>query len=210
MSSSQATLDAQANERKARLAKLRSLKRKEPPTDVSAEEPASKRSPSPPPEPSDVTPKYLSGRNYDIATRGPKLGFENAPTEGQISLEDQAASIAKETARQQAEEEKADKPIDLFNLQPKKPNWDLKRDMERKLERLSVRTDNAIAKLVRQRVQEQQEKARSADEPQNGTADEEQPGIDGTALVEGVHMREREERDDEERARDEDEDEDMG
>lgn len=207
MSSSQATLDAQASERKARLAKLRSLKRKEPPTDLSADEPDSKKSPSP--EPTDVTIRYLSGRNYDVEARGPKLGFEHAPTEGQATLEDQAASVTKETARQQAEEEKADKPIDLFSLQPKKSNWDLKRDLERKLERLNVRTDNAIAKLVRQRIQEQQEKARSTSKVQNGTADEDRLGIDGSALVEGVHMREREEQEDEGVREESEDDEDM-
>ena len=189
MSSTQATLDAQTNERKARLAKLRSLKRKHSPPDSSlADAPRD----STPPESTDVAAQILSGRNYDVASRGPKLGFENAPTEGQSTLEDQAASIASETARRQAEEEKADKPIDLFNLQPKKANWDLKRDMERKMETLNVRTDNAIARLVRQRIQEQQEKARSTDAVGDTAADGEQSGIDGTALVEGIHRRERE------------------
>ena len=42
--------------------------------------------------------------------------------------------------------------VDLFSLQPKRPNWDLKRDMEKKLERLKPRTDGAIAKLVRERL----------------------------------------------------------
>lgn len=204
----QATLDAQANERKARLAKLRSLKRKHPADgegDDDGTHDPSRRSVSPPPE-TKTTTKYLSGRNYDAATRGPKLGFEQPPTEGQLTLEEQAAAIATETARLQVEEEKAEKPVDLFNLQPKKANWDLKRDLERKLEVLNVRTENAIARLVRQRVQAQQEKARRADGPEREAAgDGEQTGIDGMELVEGVHQREREDREERDRERDEDE-----
>ncbi|KAI9817659.1 MAG: hypothetical protein M1826_001505 [Phylliscum demangeonii] len=197
MSSTQASLDAQANDRKARLAKLRSLKRKQPPTEGATTDDAPAADEPQSPETPDVTAQYLSGRNYDIAARGPKLGFENTPTANQSTLEEQAASIATETAQRQAEEDKADKPIDLFKLQPKKPNWDLKRDLGRKLEVLNVRTDNAIAKLVRQRVQQQQEKAQLArGVAMTGDAEEQQVGIDGTALVEGVHLREREEQED--------------
>jgi coiled-coil domain-containing protein 12 len=68
--------------------------------------------------------------------------------------------------------------VDLFSLQPKRPNWDLKRDVERKLERLKPRTDAAIAKLVRLRLA-----------GQNGSQGE----TDGD-LSKMVEMREREER----------------
>ncbi|KAI9796531.1 MAG: hypothetical protein M1833_006095 [Piccolia ochrophora] len=201
--SSHASLDAQANERKARLAKLKSLKNKQAPSEESSDLSAVK---SPTPDGDQVTKQYLSGRNYDVATRGPKLGFEVAPNEGQVTLENQAASIVTETAQVQAEEEKADKPIDLFKLQPKKPNWDLKRDLERKMELLNVRTENAIARLVRQRIQEQQDRAKTANEPGKAAGDGETIGMEGSTLVEGVHLREREEQEDERR---EQEDEDL-
>lgn len=42
---------------------------------------------------------------------------------------------------------------DLFNLAPKKPNWDLKRDVEKKLERLDRRTQRAIYEIIRQRLE---------------------------------------------------------
>ncbi|KAI9886783.1 MAG: hypothetical protein M1823_001426 [Watsoniomyces obsoletus] len=209
MSSTPASLDAQANERKARLAKLRSLKRKHSPGAGDNNHPPGQQEEAeggPNEDTSNATAKYLSGRNYDITTRGPKLGFENAPTEGQETLEQQAAIIAAETAKRQAEEEKADKPVDLFTLQPKKPNWDLKRDLDRKLEVLNVRTDNAIARLVRQRIQQQQqESAKKIEEEGNDHGDTvmsegEQLGMDGNTLLEGVHMREREEQEDERRA----------
>lgn len=211
MSSTQLSLDAQANERKARLAQLRSLKRKQQPEEgPSSPDRNEQSSSSDQPRPTDAAAHYLSGRNYDIAARGPKLGFDHAPTEGEATVEEQAAVLALETKKWLDEEEKADKPIDLFTLQPKKPNWDLKRDLERRLEILNVRTDNAIARLVRQRIQDQEKsKAKAAEAAGDDVAGEGRIGIDGTTLVEGVHLREREEAENERRARDDDDDDDM-
>ncbi|KAI9712563.1 MAG: hypothetical protein M1812_006872 [Candelaria pacifica] len=208
MSTTHASLDAAANERKLRLAKLKSLKRKQPDPsadDDSALEPqitsntnGAPKSPSPSP---DVTSTYLSGRNYDPETRGPKLGFESAPTADQITLEDQANSIATSTKALADKEAIADKPIDLFQLQPKKPNWDLKRDLGRKMEVLNVRTENAIARLVRERIANAQKTARAGGKSEEG----EVMGIEGSTLVEGVHVREREEEEDERREREDEE-----
>ena len=200
---SHASLDAAATERKARLAKLKSLKRKQPPTD--SEEPDS--SELPPSIPTEVTPtsdpdptaKYLSGRNYDAETRGPKLGFESAPNTEQETLEDRAAAIALETKEKEERERKEEKPIDLFTLQPKKPNWDLKRDVARKMEVLNARTENAIAKLVRERIQGQRTKEVETGQGQDGDS----VGMGGSELVEGVRLREKEEEEDERREREE-------
>lgn len=41
----------------------------------------------------------------------------------------------------------------MFNLAPKKPNWDLKRDIEKKLEKLDSRTQRAIYEIIRQRLE---------------------------------------------------------
>ena len=38
---------------------------------------------------------------------------------------------------------------DLINLAPRKPDWDLKRDVAKKLEKLERRTQRAIAQLIR-------------------------------------------------------------
>ncbi|KAL8909760.1 MAG: hypothetical protein Q9207_000070 [Kuettlingeria erythrocarpa] len=195
MASSYASLDAAATERKARLAKFKSLKRKQPDNAVdelieaasTAGPSYDHRSPSPPP----AATTFLSGRNYDPTTRGPKLGFESAPTENMETLEDRAEQIAQETKAQEVKEEKEDKPIDLFKLQPKKPNWDLKRDLARRMDVLNVLTDNAIARLVRERI----EGAKKKTSQQSGQEDESKLGMKGEALVEGVHLREREEDD---------------
>jgi len=157
MASTHASLDAASTDRKARLAKLASLKRKQSEVDSSAQDSKNDDSSD---SLSNVTTAYLSGRNYDPQTRGPKLGFERPPTDGEITLESQASKIAIETAQTAKEDEEADKPIDLFKLQPKKPNWDLKRDLDEKMNILNVRTENAIARLVRERIQNAQKAAK--------------------------------------------------
>ncbi|ORY59566.1 cwf18 pre-mRNA splicing factor-domain-containing protein [Pseudomassariella vexata] len=201
--SSKASLSAAADDRKARLAKLKNLKRKQPDDEVVA--PESTRSPSPPTEP-DVAKLHLSGRNYDVESKGPKLGFEAPPTlnmEGP-TLEEQAAEVEAEVRRKAAEEAaEGNNGIDLFKLQPKKPNWDLKRDLEKKLEVLNVRTDNAIARLVRERIANAKTAQHKTVETADGEA--EAVGMDGIALVEGLRVREREEVE-EERREHEDED----
>ncbi|KAI1389482.1 cwf18 pre-mRNA splicing factor-domain-containing protein [Hypoxylon trugodes] len=225
MSTSHATLSAAADDRKARLAKLKNLKRKQPADEIAP--PESERSASPP-APTDLVPTeqqlkeneagleadvaarlHLSGRNYDLETKGPKLGFEAPPTIGMEgpTLEQQAADVEAEIRRKAAEDARDDKGIDLFKLQPKKPNWDLKRDLDKKLEILNVRTDNAIAKLVRERISNAQANAKKTAKPiENGEGEsEEAAGMDGVALVEGVRVREREEEEEERRER-EDED----
>lgn len=196
MSSNHASLDAAATDRKARLAKLAALKRKQPEPEPLTEAHAGddEMTDAAP----DVTTTYLSGRNYDAETRGPKLGFEQTPTDGQITLEEQAAGIAQATVEQAKKDEEADQPIDLFQLQPKKPNWDLKRDLDEKLKILSVRTDNAIAKLVRQRIENAQRAAKERGAQSSGGESGEAVGIEGEMLVEGIHVREREEEDENE------------
>ena len=198
MSSNNASLDAAATERKARLAKLAALKRKEPEPETLTEARAGDdEMVDAAPE---VTTTFLSGRNYDAETRGPKLGFEQAPTDGQATLEGQANEIAKATAEQAQKDEEADRPIDLFQLQPKKPNWDLRRDLDEKMKVLNVRTDNAIARLVRQRIEGAQRTAKEQGAKSNGDESGEAVGIEGEMLVEGIHVREREEDNEEEEA----------
>ncbi|KAL3459908.1 cwf18 pre-mRNA splicing factor-domain-containing protein [Aspergillus heterothallicus] len=197
MASNHASLDAAATERKARLAKLAALKRKQPEPETPSDSNAQEEEPRD--DTPDVTARYLSGRNYDIETRGPRLGFDQAPTEGRVTLEAQAEEIAKEVAEQAKEDEDADQPIDLFKLQPKKPNWDLKRDLDEKMKILNVRTQNAIAKLVRQRIEDAQREAKAKGTGANGDKQGEAVGIEGEMLVEGIHVREREDEDERQR-----------
>jgi hypothetical protein len=41
-----------------------------------------------------------------------------------------------------------------LDIAPKKPNWDLKRDIAKKLEKLERRTQAAIVKLIKQKLAE--------------------------------------------------------
>ncbi|XP_061176243.1 coiled-coil domain-containing protein 12-like [Saccostrea echinata] len=49
--------------------------------------------------------------------------------------------------------EKGIEEVDLVNLAPRKPDWDLKRDVAKKLEKLERKTQRAIAELIRERLQ---------------------------------------------------------
>ncbi|KAK3351039.1 cwf18 pre-mRNA splicing factor-domain-containing protein [Neurospora tetraspora] len=226
--SSHATLSAAADDRKARLAKLKTLKRKEPEpasfddeeshhdsqtnnnnnnnnnNNDNQQEPTADSNDGAPT--TDVARLHLSGRNFDFETRGPKLGFEAPPTLTleKPTLEEQAADIEEEAQRQAALDAQAaqeNKGIDLFKLQPKKPNWDLKRELNQKMEVLNVRTDNAIARMVRERLAAKK-KAAVEDKTVGGKEEEEEAGmLEGTALVEGMKLREREEAEEERRER---------
>ena len=46
--------------------------------------------------------------------------------------------------------------VDLLSLAPRKPDWDLKRDVEKKLKRLEKRTARAIGELTRERLLQSQ------------------------------------------------------
>ena len=202
---SHASLDAAAQQRKERLAKLKSLKRKQPDStdEGDDEELATKPSKTASPTP-DVTVTHLSGRNYDSETRGPKLGFENAPDEDVETLEIRAEVLAVEAKKKAEDEAKEDKQLDLFKLQPKKPNWDLKRDLDKKMERLNTRTNNAISRLVRDRIEQQQRAKQNG----NGSVDGEAVGMEGGELVEAMHVRETEEEEEARREREVEEEED--
>jgi coiled-coil domain-containing protein 12 len=189
MSATHTSLDAASVDRKARLAKLASLKRKQPIADETVQDNQDNQDYQ-----LSKTDAYLSGRNYDVATKGAKLGFENNPSTAVETLEAHAERIATTTAEQAAKDEiEAEKGIDLFKLQPKKPNWDLKRDLAEKMKVVDVRTQNAIARLVRERIEKAKKEALSKGEAIQDGRQGEEVGIEGNTLVESIHLREQEE-----------------
>lgn len=228
MSTPHTTLGAAADDRRARLAKLKSLKRKQPEDEIAPPESDRQKSPAPPSiantdalqEPAaaeedearqardddklqDIARIHLSGRNYDAETRGPKFGFEAPPTLGpdEQTLEEQAAELEAEVRRKAAEDERDDKGVDLFKLQPKKPNWDLKRELNKKLEILNVRTDNAIARLVRERLQARKDEVQKAGGSAATDGDVAGAALEGGELEEIVRLREKEEEEEERKER---------
>ncbi|CAH0391917.1 unnamed protein product [Bemisia tabaci] len=52
--------------------------------------------------------------------------------------------------------------LNLSSLAPRKPDWDLKRDVVKKLEKLEKRTQRAIAELIRDRLKNEQSDLASA------------------------------------------------
>lgn len=70
-------------------------------------------------------------------------------------LPDTEPANVQEEVKEQLESAKVTEVIDeldITNLAPRKPDWDLKRDVAKKLEKLERRTQKAIAELIRERL----------------------------------------------------------
>ncbi|CDW54990.1 cwf18 domain containing protein [Trichuris trichiura] len=65
-----------------------------------------------------------------------------------LDIADELRDVLEEAKKFQEVEE-----IDLASLAPKKVDWDLKRDAQKKLDKLERRTQKAIIELIRQRLQ---------------------------------------------------------
>ena len=190
------SLSAEAEKRKERLLALKKRKRGQTEDTETLEDPSNPPSNgSSIPQPDSSKPYFhklslsnhslpLSGRNYDATTRTTKLGFTESPLsklpEDFETVEEVAINLAIEAIHAADKSTKDSTEVDLFSLQPKRPNWDLKRDVEKKLERLKPKTDAAIARLVRERLL--QEKQKNSEEHTDGD------------LAKMVEMREQKER----------------
>ncbi|XP_061443030.1 coiled-coil domain-containing protein 12 isoform X2 [Rhineura floridana] len=103
------------------------------------------------------TPKHteLKLRNYTP---------EDDELKGRVVPQAKPASV-EEKVKDQLEAAKPEpiiEEVDLANLAPRKPDWDLKRDVARRLEKLEKRTQRAIAELIRERLRGQEEDLASA------------------------------------------------
>lgn len=140
------SLEKQAAERKAKLEQLKNLKRKR---EVSSQSEGQATE-----ESSTINETVLKSRNFDPELRGAKLGFESGPIE--ISATETVEFVADElqeaALKSLAQQTSENTSLTISNLQPKKVNWDLKRDLEPSLQILETRTNNAIIKAVRERV----------------------------------------------------------
>ena len=61
-------------------------------------------------------------------------------------VRDMQESVMAEDTRRQAEE------LDLANIAPRRPNWDLRRDLDARLALLEPRTEEAIHTLIVRRL----------------------------------------------------------
>ncbi|KAJ3314835.1 Coiled-coil domain-containing protein 12 [Boothiomyces sp. JEL0838] len=101
----------------------------------------------------ELTFKSYTPENQELQTyvkEAPKFGPESK------NVVDTVETRAEKMKEQIMEEESKRNPeLDLNNLAPKKPNWDLKRDLEKRLERLDKMTMIAVSDLIRERLKKE-------------------------------------------------------
>lgn len=91
--------------------------------------------------------RVIKFRNY--LPKDETLKEKKIPNSKPLSVEDEVQEHL-----EKAKAEKVVEEVDLANLAPRKPDWDLKRDVAKKLEKLEKRTQKAIVELIRERLQQ--------------------------------------------------------
>nr|CUU97920.1 hypothetical transcript [Hymenolepis microstoma]CUU98146.1 hypothetical transcript [Hymenolepis microstoma] len=97
-------------------------------------------------------------RNYNPISDDLKDGL--LPERTMINLEVRVADQL-EAAKTEAVVDE----VNLFNLAPRKPDWDLKRGVEKKLKRLERRTQRVIAELIRERLKAEENSMATVEGP---------------------------------------------
>ncbi|KAJ8079124.1 hypothetical protein AAF712_006501 [Marasmius tenuissimus] len=92
----------------------------------------------------------LKSRNFDPDTRTLKKHTQSADVDMEDTVEKNVEGIAEQIIAE--DEQKRQEELDIFNIAPKRPNWDLKRETDKKLAKLERRTQEAIHTLIRQRL----------------------------------------------------------
>ncbi|KAG0302408.1 hypothetical protein BGZ98_007514 [Dissophora globulifera] len=110
--------------------------------------------------------EQLKKRKLESTSNGGRdvsLSFRNyAPINNELSSEDTKIATPKDIGDTvekkmegvvekviEEEDAKRAKDVDIFSLAPKKPNWDLKRDIEPRLLKLEKKTRAAVIELIR-------------------------------------------------------------
>ncbi|KAI0934662.1 hypothetical protein AcW1_006111 [Taiwanofungus camphoratus] len=101
-------------------------------------------------ESSDTQEPIIKHRTFDPESRTLKKHGPTDDVEMEDTVEKKVEGLAEAIIAEDAERRAQD--LDLFNIAPKRPNWDLKREMEKKLARLERKTQEAIHTLIRQRL----------------------------------------------------------
>ncbi|KAF8609904.1 mRNA splicing factor [Ceratobasidium sp. AG-I] len=95
----------------------------------------------------------IKERNFDTTAR--KVRKKKDLGDEEDTIEKQIAGLADMIIAE--DEAKRHEELDLLNIAPKRPNWDLKRDLDKKLVKLERQTQQAIHNLIRQRLSGQKE-----------------------------------------------------
>ncbi|KAK9366928.1 mRNA splicing factor [Lipomyces kononenkoae] len=167
------SLDSQVLSRKERLAQLRNLKRKREEDRYEEAESADTQLPheeeklevqdrvasleenEDSQQDEKVVASILSRRNYDPESRAPLQGYLEPPTANIPTVEEEADRIERAAAieDEKLQEEKEDEAdLDSSEVQPRRANWDLKRQLADKLDILRRQTDVALNRIVRERL----------------------------------------------------------
>ncbi|GBM96374.1 Coiled-coil domain-containing protein 12 [Araneus ventricosus] len=100
-----------------------------------------------------------NGEDENVDEALPKPVFRNyTPLDEDLRLNQLPKPKPESVETEVQEQLEAAKPeplieeVDLTTLAPRKPDWDLKRDVAKKLEILERRTQKAIAELIRERL----------------------------------------------------------
>jgi len=93
---------------------------------------------------------FVKNRNYDPQTGTLRKRTRDEDVKMEDAVEKNVEGLAERIIYEDAE--KRAQELDLFNIAPKRANWDLKREMEKKLSKLDRRTQEAIHTLIRQRL----------------------------------------------------------
>jgi len=94
----------------------------------------------------------IKGRNYDPVSRTLRKRARDDDME-QDTIEKEVEGLAEKIIAE--DETRRAQELDVFNIAPKRPNWDLKRNTEKKLAKLNRKTEEAIHTLIRQRLASQ-------------------------------------------------------
>ncbi|KAF4576670.1 hypothetical protein EYR36_000733 [Pleurotus pulmonarius] len=95
----------------------------------------------------------LKTRNFDPASRTLRKHNKDDDVNMTDTVEKNVSGLV-ETIIAEDEQRRAQE-LDVFNIAPKRANWDLKREMDKKVARLERRTQEAIHTLIRQRLSAQ-------------------------------------------------------
>ncbi|KAG6830750.1 hypothetical protein H0H92_014831 [Tricholoma furcatifolium] len=93
-------------------------------------------------------PSILKNRNFDPDSR--TLRKRNPLDANEDTVEKNIEGLAEKIITE--DEQRRAQELDVFNIAPKRPNWDLKRDMNKKLAKLERKTQEAVHVLIRQRL----------------------------------------------------------
>ncbi|KAK7693821.1 hypothetical protein QCA50_003393 [Cerrena zonata] len=97
-----------------------------------------------------VEEPIIKHRTFDPESRGLKKHSAQDDIVMEDTVEKKVDGLAEQIIAEDAERRAQE--LDLFNIAPKRANWDLKRDMEKKLAKLDRETQQAIHTLIRQRL----------------------------------------------------------